>query len=254
MRHPLLLVILALAACRSADPAAPVAPPTPASYSQFGYDISPRAYEVPPGRAAEVRRLVKGLAYPVSVVSAQGAQTQFVNPQPTFTSDGHVVLTLPGNYQAAVAELMKTVVAEGPGTESAYDVSYWVVRATPGQAFMAAPELGDIQPALEKVIGLGTRVYGIVDRVATRTLDGEESSIEGRSTKVEQTVSTSPGGLELEVKLTETHADGTANQIETKISLQPGQVVILGDATAPRDDKLLDGDVLLYVVRVSVAA
>src|SRR4051794_13681820 len=109
MRHPLLLVILALAACRGGNSAPAPAPAAPAWYSQFGYDLSPRVYEVPPGRAAEVRRLVKGLQYPVSVVSAQGAQTQFVNPQPTFTSDGHVILTLPANYQAAIADLMKTV-------------------------------------------------------------------------------------------------------------------------------------------------
>src|SRR5262245_42201574 len=106
-------IIALLAACRGGDagpgfqqPTAPaggggmpgVAPP---EFARFGYEVEPRIYDVPAGRATEIRRLLSNISYPTSVVTKDGAQTQYVGLRPTFTSDRHLIVTAPVQFHPA---------------------------------------------------------------------------------------------------------------------------------------------------------
>jgi hypothetical protein len=89
MKTKHVLLAVALAACTSRDTKlGTIEVPRPDQV--VGGGVAPRSYDIPAGHAAEIRRLFKGggaMGYPIAVVSAQGTQTQFVNPQPVFIGE-----------------------------------------------------------------------------------------------------------------------------------------------------------------------
>jgi hypothetical protein len=252
-------VLAALAAtvpaCRDqAPPATGFTTPAPAAVGpavgREGYDLVPKLYDVPAGREAEIRRLLKGMSYPVSVITANGAQTQFVPLQATFTSDRHLVINAPVQYHPAVAEIIGKL-GSGSASPQSFEVTYWIVRAEAAAKTAVAPDLAEIAPVLEGLPGLGTRRFAMLDHLSTRTTDGDDGGLDGQVANIRQKLTSMPDAVELELSLT-VRAPGApaASALETQLRIKPDQPVVLGDSAAVQTNLDAPAALLLYIVRV----
>jgi hypothetical protein len=255
-RHlvPALAAALALAACTSRDAKiATVEVPRPDQ--TLGGNIAPKSYEIPAGHAAEIRRLFKSggaMGYPVAVVSAQGTQTQFVNPQPVFIGENRFVVALPEQHHAALEQVVAQLRAAGaPSTPSNYETTYWIVEATPADDTTVMPDLEEIAGTLKELGALGKRKFRLVDRIGGRTTDGDESSLQSVRSTIKQTLSADSSGLQLALELEQAGAPenkGRGPFVRTTLRLHPDKPVVLGDSSLSQPVATVDG-ILLYVVR-----
>lgn len=248
------IAVVALAACR--EPAQPgFQPPAAATAvagNREGYDLIPKVYDVPPGRETEIRRLLEAMSYPVSVVTAQGAQTQFVHPQVSFTSDRHLVMTAPVQFHPAIEAIMKQLAA-APAAPSSYEVTYWIVRAEAAAKTTIAPELGEIATVFEGLPGLGTRSYTMLDHLSARTTDGNKAVLGGQVATVTQELTSMPTSVDLAIEMQIRAPGGTSTgMLETTLQLKPDVPVVLGDSAATVTNLNAPAALLLYVVRVRV--
>src|SRR5687767_1289705 len=83
-----------------------------------------RTYQVSPGQEKRAERLLREVSYPVQVVSAQGAQTQFVRLNPQVTGDGYFVLSAPASIHEGVRELLdKLAQTKAPPSSKAIETT-----------------------------------------------------------------------------------------------------------------------------------
>jgi hypothetical protein len=233
-------------------PATGFAAPTAAASPivRENYDPVPKLYDVPAGREAEVRRLLRGMSYPVSVITHDGAQTQFVPLQATFTSDQHLIINAPPQYHPAIDEILKKL-ATSPVTPQSFEVTYWIVRADAAKATTIAPDLAEIAGVLEQLPGLGTRAFAMLDHLSARTSDGDEAKLGGQVATIQQRLTSMPGIVDLELDMTVRAPGATAPaQIETQLRIKPDAPVVLGDSAATQTNLDAPAALLLYIVRV----
>lgn len=256
-----LAILVLAAACNARDqgtPAVAVQPPgapaadVPRPDQVIGANIVPRTYDLPAGRSDELRRIFAGNAfsYPISVVSAAGAQTQFVNPRPVFTNDNHFVIALPAQYHTGLEQMLQTMRAS-PAAKPAprLELAYWVVEAAAAADADVAPDLAEVAPTLKKLPGLGKRRFKSLDHVAARVVEASEAKVTGRLLHVDHKIASGPEGLSLEVSLSvEGVWDKGGPHVETTLQLEPDKAVVLGDSAQAASS---DGaaNLLLYVVR-----
>ena len=261
MKLAAFLCVAALTGCNERDQ--PTAPPPAPAVAPTGVDrpdqsvggtVIPQAHEFPPGRASDIRRLLERnvMSYPISVVSAQGAQTQFVNPKPVFVGDHRFVIGAPPAMHAAMDRLIASLDNAPAPTSSTYELTFWVVEATAAANIDVARDLAEVGPMLEKLAGLGKRRYRSLDRLAARSRDGAETKLGGRMIKIEHTVTAFPDGIELDLQLALT---GTWSEkpdlgptVETKLQIPLDEPIVIGDSA---QSGAADGaaNLLLYVVR-----
>jgi hypothetical protein len=253
----IVIAVVALAACREPaqsgfQPAAPAAATTGATGGREGYDLIPKVYDVPPGRETEIRRLLANMSYPVSVVTANGAQTQFVHPQVSFTSDRHLVMTAPVQYHPAIEAVIKQLSA-APAAPSSYEVTYWIVRAEAAGKTTIASELNEIATVFDGLSALGTRSYTMIEHLSARTTDGNRAVLGGQIATVTQELTSMPTAVDLDIELQiRPPGAGAPGMLETTLQLKPDVPVVLGDSAATVTNLNAPAALLLYVVRVRV--
>jgi hypothetical protein len=213
----------------------------------LGAGVMPMAHEFPPGRIDAIRRLFDHNvgSYPISVVSAQGTQTQFVNPKPVFTSDRQFVIGLPPAQHAAIDRMiaqLDKVPAIAPVT---YEVTFWLVEASPASKREVTADLAEVAPMLEKLENLGTRRFRSLDRVGARSIDALETKLGGQMITVEHELTAVPKGIQIELQM-ELRTEG-GPRIETKLTMPLDQPVVIGDSAQTSANGT--GNMLLYVVR-----
>ena len=249
-KHVLLAV--ALAACNSRDTKlASIEVPRPDQV--VGGNIAPKSYDIPAGHAAEIRRLFKGngaMSYPIAVVSAQGTQTQFVNPQPVFIGENRFVVALPEQHHAALDQVIAGMSKSGPQVSSgSYEMTYWVVLAKDAEATAVAPELRELDATIKQLGALGTKSYSLIDRVGGRVIDGDEASMRSHRTDVQQMLTADASGLQLQLELRENaDADKRGVQMRTTLRLEPDEPIVLGNSAISQPVSTENG-LVLYMVR-----
>jgi hypothetical protein len=243
-----------LAACSSRDAKiASIEVPRPDQV--VGGNVAPKSYDIPAGHAAEIRRLFKGggaMGYPIAVVSAQGTQTQFVNPQPVFIGENRFVVSLPEQHHAALEQVISGMSKSSPQVSSgSYEMTYWMVFAKDAEETTIEPDLGEIEGTIKQLGALGKRAFKLVDRFGGRVIDGDEALLRSFRTSVKQTLTADASGLQLELELEES-GKGKPDQpgpfIRTTLRLKPEQAIVLGDTTLSQPVATENG-LLLYVVR-----
>ena len=233
----IIIALLLFAACRGDS-----RQDMPRPDQLIGGNIVPRSHQIPAGHISEVRRLFDThvISYPISVISEKGVQTQFVNPQPAFLGSDRFVVGATPEIHAELDQLLATIAKSPPSPGPAtYEVTYWVVEATSGEA-PVPPELADVAPALEALAGLGKRKLKQIDRVATLELTTETSELRGQALYIWNQLSAEPDGLRLNLKLQLEN-----RKIETQLQVQPDKVIVLGDSANTDSSSLT-----LYLVRV----
>jgi hypothetical protein len=261
-----LCAALSLLACNQRDAAAPtVAPPIPTPVASgelsrpdlmVGANLVPRTYEVPPGRAAELRRIFKSgaVSYPIAVVSAQGTQTQFVQPRPEFTTDGRMIISVPLQYHAAIEQMLHAMKSGAPPKNAGkLEIAYWVVEAVVAPDVAVSPDLAEIAPTLRGLANLGKRNFKSIDRVSARVAEGVEAKIEGRLVHIDHSLATQADALQLDVTLfiPGLYSDGKNSagpRIQTSVQIEADKPIVLGD-TAQSASSDGASNLLLYVVR-----
>jgi hypothetical protein len=240
-------ILFVAAACSGRDDRAVVPAQTETRPDHVvGANVIPRSHDCPTGRATEIRALFESgvMSYPIAVVSAQGVQTQFVNPKPVFVGENRFVVGAPPAVHEAIDALMAGMGKRTAPASSTYELTYWIVDA----AVAAKTEIpADLAEAgLDKLGALGPRSFHLVDRVSARTRDGSKTKINGRLTKIEHRLSSGPDGVELdlELQLHDDKHDGPAPSVETTLQVPIDHPVVVGDSSTATATNLL-----LYVVR-----
>lgn len=218
-----------------------------------GSNIAPKVFEFPRGHAAEIRRAFKSgtFSYPIAVVSAQGAQTQFVQPLPAFAGDDRFVVSVPSQYHAAIEQWLQSM-SKSAIAASKFEATYWLVEAIAGPDTQVSPDLDEIAPTLKALAGLGKRRFKAIDQVSARVGDSE-SKLKGRIIEASQKLANVSELVELDVRLRlvglwpDRPEQGPS--VETTVMVDPNKPVVLGDAAQAASS---DGvaNLLLYVVRV----
>lgn len=216
---------LALPGCKKTQPAGAAAVP----------DGQPlphvlKTYEIPPGHARSLERLLRGTSYPIQVVTEGGAQTQFVRLNPQFTGGEFFVLSAPESIHAGVKEVLAKVAASKSVEASrSLEVTYWLVLAWPATGAEAPmpPELQSIGETLGSTAELGPRRFELLERLEITTLDGEEGKTNGQYGVVRHTASMVGDGVELRLSINIMGGRKDAG-LETAVNLRPDQLAVLG--------------------------
>jgi hypothetical protein len=263
LRNSLLLAasLAALTACNNTD-RSPVEMPAPGAASAFptaapqqlGTTIVPQSHIVPPGRTAAVRRLFSSgvMSYPISVVGSGGVQTQFVQPKPVFVTSDRFVADVPPEFHVELDRMIAEIAKSAPPVSSTYDVTYWVIEADAAPATDVPADLAELAPTFEAMPGLGKRKFKSIDRVASRTVDGEKAELRGRVIDLKQTLFADPDDLrvQLELRLHGVMPDATGPEpsLDTTLQLKADAPIVLGDSTLSSASEG-QANLLLYVVR-----
>lgn len=253
-RAPLLLALVF--ACRSPQDA-----PRPCGDCQSG-SAAPgyptlflRTYKVPDGQEKLVERLLDGTtSYPVSVVSAQGQQTQFVKPTPHFTGNGYFVLSAPESIHDGVRQLLDELAKHpAPPAQPSIDATYWLVLGWPGKDAPLPDRLGEIAPALKTLGNLGPMRFELLERVELAAIDGQTAHAQGQNVRIEQTAARDGAVFQLRINV---DAQGeTVGKVDTTVTVKPGQFGVFGQSGfVPRGATLIEPKpTLFYVIRAQPA-
>jgi hypothetical protein len=261
MKIVTLALLAPLLGCRPSDP-----PPRGCDNcqagSQAGYvpNIVMKTYKVPTGQEKLVERLLHDTtSYPISVVSAQGAQTQLINPKPHFTGNGYFVLSAPENIQEGVRQLMDELAKNPPAPAPAsIDATYWLVVGYPSKDTTVSDRLAELAPVVKSLGNLGAMRYELLERLEVVGIDGDEVRTQGQSAELKQTASRDNDSISLRIEINA--AGDPPGKIDTTVTVKPGQFAVFGQsgfvprgqgsATPPATDAK---PTLFYVVRARPA-
>lgn len=241
----LALAAILLAACHTVD--RPAEPPRTAEIT-----VVPRSHQIPPGHAADVRKLFDAhvLSFPITVTSSAGTNTQFMRPDPSFIGTDRFVIGATPEIHEELDKLLESLAKAPVSTASGtYTMTYWAIEADPSSDATVPADLAEIDPVLKSLGALGPRKFHTIDRVSTRVLDGAHAEVKSRELIVDQTLSVDATALELALELT--MRDNTG-RIETKLQLAPDKPVVLGE-TAMGSAADPAANLVLYVVRAQRA-
>jgi hypothetical protein len=257
MTRASLLLLALLFACRPTQDAPRACGDCQIGSASASYPvILLRTYQVPAGQEKLVERLLDGTtSYPVSTVSAQGIQTQFVNPRPHFTGNGYFVLSAPESIHEGVRQLLAELGKHGaPPAQPSIDATYWLVLGWPGKDAALPERLGEIAPALKTLGSLGPMRFELLERLELVALDGQEARTTGQAVHIKQTASRDGSMFQLRI---EAAADGEiAGRVETAVSVKPGQFAVFGQSGfVPKGAMLTEPKpTLFYIIRAQPAS
>jgi len=205
-----------------------------------------RTYPVPKGHQKTLRRLLESSTYPITVVSKEGQQTQFVWLNPQFTGKGYFVLSAPVGIHDGVKELLSVLENVPPQPSSTINVTYWAVKGQPASSL----ELDDSVTELEKplrALGVNMR-FSLVEKVSLETMDGKRAIANGRTIDAEHVAMYQDNRIDLAITHLRDHYGGYIN---TQLSLKPGQFAVVGQAGAMKDIAEREDATMIYIVRAS---
>lgn len=254
----LVLVMMVLAACSGERKAS--APPAAQQTAAPWEPHQLRTYAVPAGHEQDLKRLLESSSYPVSVVSQQGTQTQFVRLNPQFTGSGYFVLSAPAGIHDGVKGLIDVLgKAPAPRAASTIEVGYWLVLGWPAAQTEVSPQLAEAADALKQLGNLGPMRFEPLEKLTLAALDGEEGETTGRLATIKQVAASGNDAVKLNVEIMVRGFEGPAS-VQTALELKPGQFAVLAragytpgreargtDLTAPAGEPTL-----FYLVRARV--
>ena len=214
----------------------------PSSEQDRSGDLEIRTYAVP----AEVRSKAQ-FAVRVLIEDHGGKVTNL--------DENSLTVTAPHELQQGVAEVIATVAQAGPEAPQAGPVtlSYWAVMARPassGDSINSLP--AHIRPALNEVSQVhGGLEFRLVEELRLATYAGSGGQLHGKLLVLEQRVVTSnEAAVIADVDLR--WGNSSKNRIATRVRLEPGSTVVMGQAGYAMDhrDDWNDSDsiMLLYLV------
>ncbi|HEY3805488.1 MAG TPA: hypothetical protein VGL61_22925 [Kofleriaceae bacterium] len=217
--------------------------------------VVPRSHQIPPGHAAEVRRLFEAqvITFPISVVSSAGTNTQFVNPKPSFLGNDRFVIAATPEIHDELDRMLAAMAKEpAPVRQVTYAVTYWAVEADPSASVEIPAGLEEVKPVLESLKALGPRKFKIIDRAATHSLDGVKAGIKSRELDIQQTLSSDADGVQLalELELNDKPPGYPSNaKVNTKLEIALDKPLVLAEAAMEAGSDTPPENLVLFVVK-----
>jgi hypothetical protein len=234
-----LLATLATAGCRAPDPLFVDAPSHVAgdavAPAAAGTPIM-RTYDAPQGRAEELANVLQRvLSGPPDMAPIGKARAM----------DGDRVLVVaPAGIHEGVASLCAQLGQRGGTPARSVQISYWLVHAKPAEHTdaSAAPE---IDPALQEIAAaVGPTAFTLFERATLSSMLNSEAKTSGVRAQFEQVATAHEGGIVADIDI---ELRTMAGSLETRISLQQGKTVVIGQNGVEGSDERL-----FYVLRAEL--
>ena len=229
--------------------AAPVTTPAPATtvVAPPGEEaMVMRTYEVPGLRAAELAAVLQRVL--------RTTQEQPPRGRVTAMNEGRVVVVAPAGIHEGVERLCNELTETDNAPPKTVQLSLWLVFAEPADSADAS-DIPEIREALDEVSAATEPLrFTLGEHVTLSSLINAEAKTQGRLGRYEQVATAYGRGIvaDLEIDLFEYR-----NSMRTRVTLQPGQTVVVGQSGlvkqieppgTPPDERRI-----LYVVRAELA-
>ncbi len=196
-----------------------------------GDEVVMRAYDVPDGVDVEEVRKVIARSLTRGDTSFGGVATY---------PNGTLVVTAPESVQsgvaAVIAEIGKKGASAGKALPAPFAVRYWVLLARPtgGETKVAGVLRDDSEAktAIDAITGSqGPMEFALVERARLESVLGREASLRGRRLQIQQRVVGASGDAAVaQISVAVIGSQGKQHGLETWTRLDPGKVVVLGQA------------------------
>ncbi|MCP4444351.1 MAG: hypothetical protein GY811_03270 [Myxococcales bacterium] len=219
-------LLVACLACNSKPAAEAPAAEAPVADSLHTRKLTLRTYQVPGDRTEEMQRIIETLSYPITIVSANGAQTQFVPlSNVLFTSDGSFIVNAPQEIHDGLPAVIEAVKRSEPKTISMVRVDYWLVVGRPASETNVDPSLAPIADALNSVAEkTGPMDFVRFETMQLQAIEGKWAQGRGLHTQIKQKATVENGKVVLQFEI----ETGDKGRIETELRLAAGQIAVLG--------------------------
>lgn len=236
------LAVLFLASCELRSGAN-----TPAATNGVPSNLVLRSYEVPSGGAQRLRSVLKELLW----FGSEGKDSSKFVGRADVGPDGRLIVLAPESVHEGVKTLVASIVANPIKEAGTVRLSYWVVIGAPGKSEAPlAASLAEVAPALAELEkNDGPMSFALVEKLVVGTLSGEHGEFMGRDTSVKQFATLIDGQLTADIRL-----ERMMQKLETRVRLEPGQLVVLASSGVPTRDQTDSGRSVYFLVRAADGA
>lgn len=238
-----LFALLTVAGCQSASkPEAPqaelVAEPDASAPAAVSEEPIMRTYEVPNGRAEELRSVLRTALSMGNDHPPRGRVSRL--------DDNRIVVVAPPSIQAGVAELCRDF--EGQEARPApitVGVDYWIVKATPAPEGSAEELPGPLESVATEILRDGPAHLSLLEHLELSSTPHEWSHVEGRAARLRQRFSRYEDRLIMNLQF---EMSDSPSKVETSVAVEPEKFLVLGHAGHRTDGP---ESTLYYVMRVN---
>lgn len=233
------LAVLCFSSCDALRP--PGAPP---ATNGIPGNLVLRSYDVPNGGAQRLRSALKELLY----FGSDGKDSNKYVGRADVGPDGKLIVLAPESVHEGVKALVASANAHPVAEPGTVRLNYWVVVGAAGKSDAAlAPNLAEVAPALAELEKSdGPMSFTLVEKLQVSSLSGERGRLNGRDTSVRQFATVVDGQLTADLEL-----ERMAQKLETRVRLEPGQLVVLASSGAPAKDQVDTGRSVYFLVRAA---
>jgi hypothetical protein len=201
-----------------------------------------RSYPIPNGVSPDqVRRTLAGLFSKDSESRVQ-------------SSDGMLVVLGPEGVQEGARSFLEALSHHAPPpAPPSIKFTYWIVRGSQSKAAEIPTELQEIAPALQAVAkAQGSMRFDEMERLELLSADDDSGETQGRSVMVKQQASTIGGKVVARIEIELPTPGRRSAKLETRVSLNPDQLLVLGETGDGTQEGAAQHDKLFYVVRPTI--
>lgn len=203
-----------------------------------------RTYEVPPSRAEEVASVLSHALRTNKDTPNRGTVNRL--------DDGRLVVLASRAVQEGIAQTCADLVKRpAPPAPATVELSYWLVVGSNADSNNSEPPPPLLQPALEQITKQdGVSNFSLIEATRIASLSTARGATRSGATEYEQRATVVGKTILADVDI---ESQGTS--LETRISLNPGQLVVLGQSYVKRPGADgVRGKRLYYIVRGEILA
>jgi hypothetical protein len=192
-------------------------------------DVQLRSYRVPDGMGQQLRSLLGNVL--------SGVEKDNLLGRASLAPNGELVVVAPATVQRGVEDLLKEIASVPRKGLTTVEIGYWLVGTRPG----AAPkdqsgELSEVARALGSQLPANVHLE-LIEKLRLQSMTDESAEMWGRNLQVHQMAAASEGRIVADLRLSRSH-ESSANRVETRVQLTPGQLLVLAESGDQPDTSL----------------
>jgi hypothetical protein len=127
--------------------------------------------------------------------------------------------------QEGVKAFIDSLDQKPPKPPATVETNVWLVHGLPGKSVPPGAALNEVAPALAQIEKSdGPMEFKLLEKLSMTQLSGESAKVHGRQFQVNQTTWMKPEGLTSDLVINTIESP----VLETRVSLRPEQVIVLG--------------------------
>jgi len=214
----------------------------PPALGQYLYVLERRAVQVAMKLAARARVSAKAAdggngvsstSEPRHVVSSGGMNAVDYSLADFFFSESDdPMVAAPESIHRGIEEIIAEIDATPPDPAPSISITYWIVTGAPDEKTSWSPRLDALGSVLEGIASAdGPTEFALLEKVDLRSRSGERASAETRHYWVDQRATSRAGGVLADLNLS---GKGGAGKVRTRVNLEPGKTLVLGQSALPQ--------------------